>query len=202
MVRDEIEVVPYNPAWPERFFQESRRLRQALGPLCLAIEHIGSTAVPNLAAKPVIDMMGAVSGVSLLDLAIKQVVELGYETVPLLDTVLVEHRFALRRGADGRRSFHFHLHVLGSEEWNRQLRWRDRLRDAPEIARAYGALKQALALRYSHDRQGYMDEKHVFIEAIEPHTEISRQLRERLRLAQAARQASVPAHQALKEKPR
>jgi GrpB-like predicted nucleotidyltransferase (UPF0157 family) len=202
MVQDAIEVVPYDPAWPEQFLHESQRLRQALGHLCLAIEHIGSTAVPNLVAKPVIDMMGAVSSLTLLDRAIQQVIELGYETVPVLDAVLVYHRFALRRGEDGRRAFHFHLHVLDSEEWTRQLRWRDRLRQAPQLAVEYGALKQELALRYAQDRQGYMDEKHVFIEAIEPHTEISRQLRQKLRLAQAPRQAPVPSHEVSKEEPK
>jgi GrpB-like predicted nucleotidyltransferase (UPF0157 family) len=188
MVRDEIEVVPYNPTWPLRFAQESQRLRAALGPLCLDLEHIGSTAVPNLVAKPLIDMMGAVASASVLDAAIHKVIALGYETVPVLDAVLVDSRFALRRGADGRRLFHFHLYVYGSEDWARHLRWRDHLRQSPTLAQAYGTLKQALALRYRHDRQGYLDEKHTFIEGFEPDTESARQVRTRLKLAQAARQ--------------
>jgi GrpB-like predicted nucleotidyltransferase (UPF0157 family) len=193
MVRDEIEVVPYDPTWPNRFVQESQRLRAALGPLCLALEHIGSTAVPNLVAKPLIDMMGLVASVSLLDTAIQQIVALGYETVPLLDTVLVDSRFALRRGADGRRLFHFHLYVVGSEEWAHHLRWRDRLCQSPGLASAYGALKQTLALRYAQDRQGYLNEKHLFIEAIEPHPASSHQVRAKLGLTQAPRPTLVPA---------
>jgi GrpB-like predicted nucleotidyltransferase (UPF0157 family) len=192
MVRDEIEVVPYDPTWPARFAQESRRLRAALGPRCLSLEHIGSTAAPNLMAKPVIDMMGAVACASLLDVTLHQIIALGYETVPLLDAALVDSRFALRRGADGRRSFHFHLYVVGSEEWTHHLRWRDRLRQSPALARSYGALKQRLALRYAHDRQGYMNEKHLFIEAIEPHPESSRQVRAKLGLVQAPRSVLVP----------
>jgi GrpB-like predicted nucleotidyltransferase (UPF0157 family) len=170
-----------------RFAQESQRLRTALGPLCVTIEHIGSTAVPNLVAKPLIDMMGAVPSVNVLDAAIHRVVTLGYETVPMLDAVLVDSRFALRRGADGRRLFHFHLYLCGSEDWARHLRWRDRLCQSPALAQAYGALKQELALRYHHDRQGYLDEKHTFIERFEPDSESARQVRTRLKQAQAAR---------------
>jgi GrpB-like predicted nucleotidyltransferase (UPF0157 family) len=193
MIRDEIEVVPYDPAWPARFAQESQRLRAALGPLCLALEHIGSTAVPNLVAKPLIDMMGMVASDNLLDAALHRVIALGYETVPLLDAVLVDSRFALRRSADGRRCFHFHLYVLGSEEWVHHLRWRDRLRQSPALANAYGTRKQELALRYAQDRQGYLNEKHHFIEAIEPHPASSRQIRAKLGLEQAPRTALVPA---------
>jgi GrpB-like predicted nucleotidyltransferase (UPF0157 family) len=160
-------------------------LQTALGPLCLAIEHIGSTAVPNLVAKPLIDVMGAVPSVSVLDVAIHRVVTLGYETVPMLDAVLVDSRFALRRGADGRRLFHVHLYVYESEDWLRHLRWRDRLRQSPALAQAYGTLKQELALRHHHDRQGYLDEKHTFIERFEPDSESARQVRTKLKLAQA-----------------
>lgn len=158
-----IEVVPYTPAWPEMFAEEALLLGAALRPwLAGAIEHIGSTAVPGMAAKPVIDIMAPV--VSLHDSrpAIQAVASLGYQFFPYKADVM--HWFC--KPSPMHRTHHLHLVPLHSALWRARLAFRDALRESPELAAQYRALKIRLAAQYATDREAYTEAKGPFIESV------------------------------------
>jgi len=165
---DPVEVVPYDPRWPRMFEEERQRILGALGPRALEVEHIGSTAVPGLAAKPVIDIMVGVGTLDDAPACIGALEALGYEYVSEFEQELPERRYFRRFGPDGRRTHQIHLverRNLGW--WERHVRFRDYLRSHPEVAREYGELKMELARRFRHDRAGYMDGKEDFVRAVE-----------------------------------
>jgi GrpB-like predicted nucleotidyltransferase (UPF0157 family) len=152
----------YDPRWPERFETLRMRIDAALGPLVAAIEHVGSTAVPGLAAKPIIDIDVLLRSDSDLPLAIGRLGTLGYE-----------HQGNL--GIAGREAFRVpaadvshHLYVCppNSQAYLEHLAFRDHLRSHPEEARGYELLKRLLACQYGNDRDGYTQAKSEFIEAI------------------------------------
>lgn len=156
-------LVDYNPGWPGRFEAERALVATALGVERACIEHIGSTAVPGLGAKPVIDMM---AGVAVLDDVLTRVSDMeaaGYEYVPEYEAQIPLRRY-FRKPFLGPRTVHLHCVVRGGEHWVRHLAFRDYLRAHPDAARAYLDLKQALAR--SHDKAAYTDAKGPFIEAV------------------------------------
>jgi GrpB-like predicted nucleotidyltransferase (UPF0157 family) len=155
-----VEVVAYDPGWPARFVQERARLESALGPwLAGPIEHIGSTAIPGMSAKPVIDIMAPVTGLEAARPAIPAAEAIGYVHYPYrADTM---HWFCKPSAAH--RTHHLHLVPLGSPLWHERLAFRDRLRSDGELAAEYRALKAALAQRHRTDREAYTDAKGPFV---------------------------------------
>jgi GrpB-like predicted nucleotidyltransferase (UPF0157 family) len=154
-----IEVVAYDPAWPERFAELGRELRGGLGEVALRIDHIGSTSVPGLAAKPVIDVQVSVAALEPLE-AFKQPLEwLGY--VYRADNPERTKRYF--REPPGRRRTHVHVRRAGSfsEQW--ALLFRDYLRAHREVAVEYEAVRRRLAIRFGEDRHGYTDAKLPFM---------------------------------------
>jgi GrpB-like predicted nucleotidyltransferase (UPF0157 family) len=160
-VSDPIVVVEYDPQWPSEFARLRDRAQAAVGEVARSIEHVGSTAVPGLAAKPVIDLVVVVESDDDVPEAIRRLEVVGYVARGDL-------------GVPGREAFSWpegevrhHLYVSPetSDELRAQLRFRDRLRTDPVLAREYQALKRDLAERYSDDRPGYTDAKTDFIEA-------------------------------------
>ena len=140
-------VVPYDPTWPEQFEAARAELLAAIGPVVVRLEHIGSTSVPGLAAKPVIDMMASVRGLQDGRAAQAALAELGYE---LVGTGMPDRLFYQRRAGPGVATHH--LHVVAEDSWatrNERL-LRDHLRSHPEQARRYGRLKQQLARDLGH----------------------------------------------------
>jgi len=158
-----IEVVDYDPAWPELFEGAAARLRAAAPSLIVAVEHIGSTAVPGLAAKPIIDLMPAVAPghVDDLDRCVAPIVALGYRYIADYEDELPFRRFFRVRlpGA----SHNVHLVEQGGEFWVRHLAFREVLRAHPDVAAEYAVLKRSLAARYD-DVGEYTDAKTGFIE--------------------------------------
>lgn len=157
---DPIIIVDYNPAWPVEFERLRDRAAAAIGGLAVAIEHIGSTAVPGLAAKPVIDLVIVVEPDDL-QRAVECLTGIGYV-----------HRGNL--GVEGREAFgvpegeplhHLYVSPTDSEELRAQLAFRDRLRGSPALAIEYEALKRELAVRFRGDRLGYTDAKTNFVTA-------------------------------------
>lgn len=157
--RDEsIDVVAYDGAWAARFRAWRERLREALGPVAARIDHVGSTSVPGLAAKPIVDIQVSVADPED---------EPGY--VPAIETCGLQ----LRAREPGHRYFRpppnrtrdVHLHVCASgSAWEREhLLFRDYLRAHPDLAEAYGRLKEELARRHATDRLAYTDAKSNFI---------------------------------------
>jgi GrpB-like predicted nucleotidyltransferase (UPF0157 family) len=159
-----IVVCDYDPNWSTLFEQESARIKKALGPLALAIEHMGSTAVPGLASKPIIDLL---VGVPNLEEATRRCVEpikaLGYKYVPEYASWLPGELF-FRKGPPGPWTHHVHLMEPTYHRWETLLVFRDYLRAHPEAARAYANIKLALAASSKDDIEAYRNGKNVFVE--------------------------------------
>jgi GrpB-like predicted nucleotidyltransferase (UPF0157 family) len=155
-----VEISRYDPSWPALYAAERERLAPLLAGA--EIHHFGSTAVPGLAAKPVIDMIALVQD---LDMPVPLLVSsAGYQFPPAFNATLRHRRFLCYPSAS-RRTHHLHL-VDEPDELERRLRFRDRLREDPALAREYAALKRALAQRYRDDREAYTAAKAGFIERI------------------------------------
>ncbi len=164
---DPIEVVAYDESWVERFVVAERELRVALAPFVVEIEHIGSTAVPGLAAKPVIDIQVGVQTLDDSAEIVSAVESLGYQYVPEFEDELPDRRY-FRRWLDGRRSHQIHLVERSNTEWwDRHVRFRDWLRDHDDDRLRYAELKMKLASTHRDDRRAYTDAKSGFIRAIE-----------------------------------
>lgn len=161
--RTRVIVVPYDPAWPTLFAEEAARLRAALDDGILAIEHVGSTSVPGLAAKPILDLMIGVESLAAAEALLPELRELEYEHKP--DPEIPE-RLYLVRGPAERRTHHLSLAEPASAFWRQQLRFRDRLRADPALAAAYARLKRSLAERHPADRLAYAAGKQPFIDAV------------------------------------
>ncbi len=163
---DPIEVVAYDPNWADRFAAAERELRAALAPFVVEIEHIGSTAIPGLAAKPVIDIQVGVQTLADTPEIVSAMQSLGYEYVPELEDQLPDRRY-FRRWADGRRSHHVHLVERSNTDWwDRHVRFRDWLRNHDDDRDRYAELKVKLAATYRDDRWAYTDAKSDFVRAI------------------------------------
>jgi GrpB-like predicted nucleotidyltransferase (UPF0157 family) len=161
--RTRVVVVPYDPAWPALFAEEAARLRAALGGRILSVEHVGSTSVPGLDAKPILDLMAGVESLVAAEALLPALRALGYEHKADPD---IPERLYLVRGPAERRTHHLSLAEPASGFWRRQLRFRDRLRADPALAAEYARLKHALAERHPTDRLAYAAGKDPFIEAV------------------------------------
>jgi GrpB-like predicted nucleotidyltransferase (UPF0157 family) len=163
--RAPVEVVPYSPSWPSHFAAEHDRLAAAFPPAVFRIEHIGSTAVPGLGAKPIIDVL--VGGPTLAAVAarIPAMSSLGYQYMPEHETTLPQRRF-FAWPATRPRQFHVHAVAIDSPFFAEHLRFRDALRADARLAAAYYRLKVELAARFGDDREGYTEAKGDFIRTV------------------------------------
>lgn len=152
---DPILVVPYDPVWPTLFRTLGERLRQALGDVAVRIDHVGSTSVPGLAAKPVIDVQISVASFEPLD-AYRLPLEAA-ELVFRPDNPDLSKRYF--REAPGRRRTHVHIREAGSLNEQLALVFRDYLRNHPDDACRYAEIKLQLAGQYRYDRGGYTEAK-------------------------------------------
>lgn len=158
-----VEIAPYDPAWPQLFAEEAERVRQSLAAwLAGPIEHIGSTAVPGLAAKPVIDIMAGVTSLEESEEAIGAAEAMGYCYAPY--QVEIEHWFC--KPSFAFRTHHLHLIPVGSPQWIRPIAFRNYLRAHAGVAAEYEALKRRLALEHRRDREAYTIAKRPFIDRI------------------------------------
>jgi GrpB-like predicted nucleotidyltransferase (UPF0157 family) len=158
-----VEIVAYDPSWPSRFHEEADVLRRMLAPwLVGTVEHIGSTAIPRLAAKPVIDIMAGVRTLEESRPAITVATELGYCYAPY--HAEVEHWFC--KPSPAFRTHHLHLIPVGTPQWLRPIAFRDSLRSHPDVAVEYEALKRRLAQEHHLDREAYTQAKGPFINRI------------------------------------
>jgi len=157
-----ITVVDYNPAWPRHYTAEAVSLRKILNGAINKIHHIGSTAVPGLSAKPVIDIMITALNLELLDQKNAVMEEFGYEVMG--EYGIAGRRF-YRKGGD-HRTHHIHAFLKGDSNVRRHLAFRDYLIAFPDVALEYENLKTRLALS-SHDMTEYSDGKNPFIKYYE-----------------------------------
>jgi GrpB-like predicted nucleotidyltransferase (UPF0157 family) len=172
-VREEIAIIPYDPCWPELFQKEADHLRSCIpSGLIRCIEHFGSTAVPGLPAKPVVDLL---VGVTSLRAAREQIAPIlqgqGYDYFwrPTFgDDTPPWYAFFIKRNQRGTRTHHIHMVTRRRAfqgHWDR-LRFRDYLIAHPEAAQKYARLKMQLAAKYRSDRVAYSDGKSKFITAV------------------------------------
>ncbi|MGH9224523.1 MAG: GrpB family protein [Acidimicrobiales bacterium] len=155
MGRRTVDLVDYDPGWPAAFERERAALAGALGPTALVIEHIGSTAVPGLVAKPTIDIAVGVHAIADL-LPHRPALEgLGYEWRAGFHA---DHLF-LRKIAGDERTHHLHVIVWPSDEFEEWIAFRDLLRNEAQAAAEYAAVKRELAARHYNDRGAYVEAK-------------------------------------------
>lgn len=160
-----LELTPYSPLWPAVFDIEKDRLHAIFGADAVLVEHIGSTAVPGLGAKPVIDVMLGVPALAIVERQIPDLVASGYRYVPEFERAVPQRRYFVKlRGHPG--TFHLHGVVIDSPYWKEHLAFRDALRADAALAERYWQLKRRLAARFPHDRAAYTDAKGDFIGAV------------------------------------
>lgn len=160
-----IEIVPYDPHWIALFEEARYGIITAIGPFVSRIEHVGSTSVPGLAAKPIIDVLISVHHLADAPAFLPPLEALGYEYIAKHEAVFPQRRY-LHRIVDGRRTHHLHIVEPESSFFKEHLLFRDYLRSHPEDAARYAALKYALAEEYRGDRDAYTDGKSDFIQGI------------------------------------
>ena len=155
---------PYSPLWPAIFDVEARDLA-ALMDGAVRIEHIGSTAVPGLGAKPIVDIMVGAPDLAFIDARIPALQARGYRYVPEFERAMPDRRYFTR--SDGQPgNFHLHAVALDSPFWRSHLAFRDALRADPALAASYWKLKQRLAARHPNDRAAYADGQGAFIHEV------------------------------------
>jgi GrpB-like predicted nucleotidyltransferase (UPF0157 family) len=159
MIEEKVVVVPYDPIWPALFHEIGLSLRQTLGDIALRIDHIGSTSVPGLDAKPVIDVQISVRSFKPLDAYRLPLETLGY----VFKANNPDRSKRYFREPPGRRRTHIHVRQAGSWAEQMAVLFRDYLRTHPDDAMRYAELKYRLAEKFGDDREGYTEAKEPFI---------------------------------------
>ncbi|MYB84638.1 MAG: GrpB family protein [Chloroflexi bacterium] len=158
-----IEIVEYNPDWPRLFEREAAAIRESCHPWVVEVHHVGSTAVPGLAAKPVLDVMPVAAGPADALEAVSPMTSLGYR---YRGENGIKGRLYFEKAVDGRIVAHAHMFPPGHPAIRTHLAFRDYLRTHPGAARDYERLKRELAAKHRNDREAYTDAKAAFIEGI------------------------------------
>ena len=159
MTNDLVLIQDYDPSWPGSFLNLSAKVKAALGPLVVTVEHIGSTAVPGLAAKPIIDLDVVLASSTDLPEAIRLLATIGYVNEGDLG---IAGREAFRSPA-GQPSQHLYVLIEGAKELRHHLAFRDALRADNALRDKYAALKRGLAAAHPRHRNGYTEAKSAFI---------------------------------------
>ena len=158
-----VEIVPYDPSWPGLFELEAKLLRRILEPwLAGPVEHVGSTAVPGLCAKPIIDIMAAVESLEASHDSIQTLEAHDYHYFPYKTSQM--HWFC--KPGHTVRTHHLHLVPFKSRLWEERLAFRDALAGDPDLAAQYAELKQRLATEFQFDREAYTEAKWPFIRQV------------------------------------
>jgi len=157
-----VVVVDYRVQWVDLFEAERDRLATVFRAVDVHIEHIGSTSIPGLAAKPIIDICVGLDDLRHAEDRIGLLESQGYQYVPEYEVVIPDRRY-FRRPAERPRTHHVHCCVKGDSIWTRHLLFRDYLKLHPEVAGEYGRLKRELAERHRDDRPAYTEAKDPFV---------------------------------------
>ena len=158
--RKTVRVVAYDSTWPTHYESEALLIRIALGVATFDLAQIGSTAVPGLEAKPIIDIMLAITSLRAPETIFTILARLGYEHRPYDD---LSDRLFFAKTVDTLRTHNLSVCEMNSDFWHRRIRFRDCLRPNDELARLYGQLKRELAATHPSDRVAYTNGKKEFI---------------------------------------
>lgn len=160
-----VVVVPHDPRWRDAFEAEAKHIAAALGENGAAIHHVGSTAIPGIHAKPVVDLLVEVRDLAELDARSPAMESLGYEVMG--EYGIPGRRYFRKANQDGTRTHHVHAFEAGSGEVVRHLAFRDYMIAHPADAQAYSELKRKLAAEHPRNIDGYMDGKDGFIQEMD-----------------------------------
>jgi GrpB-like predicted nucleotidyltransferase (UPF0157 family) len=159
-----VELVSHRKEWKTLFEREAELIREVAGDFALAIEHIGSTAIPNLVAKPIIEIMVGVGDLADVEKFLRLPLgKIGYES---RGEAGIAGRHYFRKGTATASTHHLSLVELGGGVWKRHIAFRNYLREHPQAARRYAALKKDLATRFRDNREAYTNGKTEFVEEI------------------------------------
>ena len=158
-------VVPHDPAWAGQFDDEAAAIRAALGDSALAIHHIGSTSIPGILAKPIVDILVEIPSLDDLDRISPAMIDLGYQAMGAFG--IPGRRYFRKDDANGARTHHVHAFGAGTPHVVRHLAFLDFLRARPDVAWAYSDLKRRLVAQPGMTREACMDGKDPFIQRTE-----------------------------------
>lgn len=162
-MRSTVTLQNFNPNWALQYEEEKERIMNAIDLYILGIEHVGSTSIQGLKAKPIIDILIGVRNIEEVQQLIQPLLEVDFEYVPKPDW---PDRAFFRKGLWGQGTCHVHVCELRSNEWNEKIWFRDYLRLHPVVAAQYASLKEQLAEKYGFDRHAYTAHKEPFIRSI------------------------------------
>ncbi len=157
-----VKLVPHNDAWKEAFLKEKENLQNILGKKVVQIEHVGSTSIPNMPAKPIIDIVVALDSIGSVEYAVKKLVANGYIYKGPIEST--NDRYGFVKGIGNKREEHLYLTTLNSEVWYDYVLVRDYIIEHKEAFDAYLNLKTTLAEKYADDRRKYTKSKFDFLE--------------------------------------
>ncbi len=166
-------MVPHDPQWRQGFQQEAEQIASALGNSVVAVHHIGSTAIPTIYAKPILDFLLVVHDLTALDGKQPLMVALGYEAHG--EFGIPGRRYFRRDNVLGDRTHQIHAFAEGSPQIARHLAFRDYMLNNPDAAQQYSDLKRELAAKYPDDSEAYMNGKDEFIQEIDRGAQQSRE---------------------------
>ena len=161
LARNVVRVDEYTPEWARLFAEEAARLWAAIGPHVLDIQHVGSTSVPGLAAKPILDIGVAVASFEGALVCVPLLEALGYEYRG--ENGIPRRHYFVKGDPQG---YHLHMNEIDGQEWRGHIAFRDYLRAHPEVAQAYAELKRRLAAEFPSDRAAYLEGKASFVQDV------------------------------------
>lgn len=164
-IDEPVHLAEYDPAWPAHFDAERERLLERFPAALIDVQHIGSTAIPGMPAKPNIDVMAGVASMAMADALFEPILDHGYVTSVEFNAGLTDRRWFMRH-ANGRRTHHLHVVAYDGKLWRKRLAFRDALRTDAALAERYAALKRELALHHGTDREAYTRAKGEFIRCV------------------------------------
>ena len=170
--KDKVSLVDYCPDWTQAFEQEKKNLQKILGNAALAIEHVGSTSIPGLSAKPILDVAVAVKNVKTLVKVMPILANAGYD---ILDSIEKCGEVLARKGPPECRTHYIHVEVMDSIYWKNHIVFRDYLLKHPAYIEQYETLKKNIAKQFKEDRKKYTAAKDEFIRSVLKAAEIDNQ---------------------------
>ncbi len=164
-IHEDVALHACDAQWPAVFSAERERLHSLLPGRFIDIQHIGSTAVAGLAAKPIVDLLAGVESMGAARALAEPLCRSGYTTSAEFNATLTDRQWFMR-WASGHRTHHLHVVVHNSPDWRQRLKFRDLLRGDAALAQRYANLKADLAAIHTHDREAYTEAKTAFIQAL------------------------------------
>lgn len=161
--RGYVKLLPYTDEWKRLYNKEEEIMLSIIKDYVIDIQHIGSTSIPGLTAKPIIDIIIGIKTFTDLPIIIKELKANGYIYRPKSST---DERVLFVKGTDGIRTHHIHVVKWKGDEWNNNILFRDYLTKYSEIAEEYSKLKNSLSKKYKNDRNTYTESKNEFIQNV------------------------------------